>query len=48
MSLAISCFLFLVFIMFQLKVRSYGKVGERGGFGWGGVEGWREKAHNCN
>ena len=24
------------------------EVGERGGFGWGGVEGWGEKAHNCN
>ena len=22
--------------------------GEGGGFGWGGVEGWRENAHNCN
>ena len=24
------------------------EVGEGGGFGWGGVEGWGEKAHNCN
>ena len=23
-------------------------MGEGGGFGWGGVEGWGEKAHNCN
>ena len=23
-------------------------VGERGGFSWGGVEGWGEKAYNCN
>ena len=23
-------------------------VGEGGGFSWGGVEGWGEKAHNCN
>ena len=22
--------------------------GEGGGFGWGGVEGWGEKAYNCN
>ena len=21
---------------------------EGGGFGWGGVEGWRENADNCN
>ena len=25
-----------------------GEVGEGGGFGWGGVEGWGEKAYNCN
>ena len=24
------------------------EVGEGGGCGWGGVEGWGEKAHNCN
>ena len=24
------------------------EVGEGGGFGWGGVEGWGEKAYNCN
>ena len=24
------------------------EVGEGGGFGWGGVEGWGEKADNCN
>ena len=24
------------------------EVGEGGGFSWGGVEGWREKAYNCN
>ena len=23
-------------------------VGEGGGFSWGGVEGWGEKAYNCN
>ena len=23
-------------------------MGEGGGFSWGGVEGWGEKAHNCN
>ena len=23
-------------------------MGEGGGFGWGGVEGWGEKADNCN
>ena len=25
-----------------------GEVREGGGFGWGGVEGWGEKADNCN
>ena len=24
------------------------EVGERGGTGWGGVEGWGENADNCN
>ena len=24
------------------------EVGEGGGFGWDGVEGWGEMAHNCN
>ena len=24
------------------------KVGEGGGIGWGGVEGWGENADNCN
>ena len=24
------------------------EVGEGGGFGWGGVEGWGENADNCN
>ena len=24
------------------------EVGEEGGFGWGGVEGWGENADNCN
>ena len=24
------------------------EAGEGGGFGWGGVEGWGEKADNCN
>ena len=24
------------------------EVGEGGGFGWAGVEGWGEKAYNCN
>ena len=23
-------------------------LGAGGGFSWGGVEGWGEKAHNCN
>ena len=27
--------------------REFGGGGGRG-FGWGGVEGWGEKAHNCN
>ena len=30
------------------KSRGRVEVGEGGGFGWGWVEGWREKAHNCN
>ena len=30
------------------KIKGEGE-GEGGrGFGWGGVEGWGEKAHNCN
>ena len=29
--------------------KSRGRVGgEGGGFSWGGVEGWGEKAYNCN
>ena len=24
------------------------EMGEGGGFGWGGVEGWGENADNCN
>ena len=30
------------------KSRGRVEVGEGGGFGWGGVEGWGEKAYNCN
>ena len=30
------------------KSRGRVEVGEAGGFSWGGVEGSREKAHNCN
>ena len=30
------------------KSRGRLEVGEGGGFSWGGVEGWGEKAHNCN
>ena len=30
------------------KPRGRVEVGERGGFSWGGVEGWGEKAYNCN
>ena len=30
------------------KSRGKVEVGEGGGFGWGGVEGWGEKAYNCN
>ena len=30
------------------KSRGKVEVGEGGGFGWGGVEGWGEKADNCN
>ena len=28
--------------------KSRGRVGEGGGFSWGWVEGWGEKAYNCN
>ena len=28
--------------------RGRGEAGEGGGFGWAGVEGWGEKADNCN
>ena len=30
------------------KSRGKVEVGEGGRFGWGRVEGWGEKAHNCN
>ena len=30
------------------KSRGRVEVGEGGGVGWSGVEGWGEKAHNCN
>ena len=30
------------------KSRGRVEVGEGGGFSWGGVEGWGEKADNCN
>ena len=30
------------------KSRGMVEVGEGGGFTWGGVEGWGEKAYNCN
>ena len=30
------------------KSRGRVEVGEGGGFSWGGVEGWGEKAYNCN
>ena len=30
------------------KIRGRVEVGEGGGFSWGGVEGWGEKAYNCN
>ena len=30
------------------KRRRRVEVGEGGEFGWGGVEGWGEKAYNCN
>ena len=34
--------------MDQIKGKGGVEVGEGGGSGWGGVEGWGEKAHNCN
>ena len=30
------------------RTKPRGRVGEGGGFSWGGVEGWGEKAYNCN
>ena len=30
------------------KIKGEGRSGEGGGFNWGGVEGWGEKAYNCN
>ena len=30
------------------KIKGEGGSGEGWGFGWGGVEGWGEKPHNCN
>ena len=30
------------------KSRGRVEVGEGGGFSWGGVGGWGEKAYNCN
>ena len=30
------------------KPRGRVEVGEAGGFSWGGMEGWGEKAYNCN
>ena len=30
------------------KSRGRVEMGEGGGFGWGGVEGWGENAYNCN
>ena len=32
----------------RTKSRGRVKMGEGGGFGWGRVEGWGEKAYNCN
>ena len=30
------------------KIKGEGGGVEGGGYGWGGVEGWEEKAYNCN
>ena len=30
------------------KIKGRVEVGEGGGFGWGGAEGWGENADNCN
>ena len=32
----------------RTKLRGRVEAGDRGGFGWGGVEGWGENADNCN
>ena len=34
--------------MDKIKGEGGGEVGEGGGFSWGGVEEWGEKAYNCN
>ena len=30
------------------QIKGEGRGGGGRGFGWGGVEGWGEQAHNCN
>ena len=30
------------------KIKGEGGGGDRGGFGWGGVERWGENGYNCN
>ena len=32
----------------RTKPRGRVEAEDRGGFGWGGVEGWGENADNCN
>ena len=32
----------------KYKIKGEDEVGEGGGTGWGGVEGWGENADNCN
>ena len=51
MSLVIFCLLFSSVDYVPVKseiIRGRVKVGEGGGFSWGGVEGWGEKAYSCN
>ena len=37
----------VIIISLNFFLKGSVEVGEGGGFGWGGVEGWGEKAHNC-
>ena len=48
MSLVIFCLLFSFDEGHNDKIKGGVEVGEGGGTGWGGVEGWGENVDNCN